>query len=189
LVCWLRNLQTFQGSALSTEIHYDVNPIAWLLGTWVGLGVVHFPGMEQSVQAAHELTVVTDGQPFLTHLSRIWEVDDKGNRIQQLTTETGIWRPLPDLQVELTIEAQEVTRAWVGEVKVTGLVDAKITRAHTIMNRVGLPIGEAHGVIAQDIRTYGLDNLGRLGWVHEVETAEVPLTSQASFLLMKAGQA
>ncbi|MCX6404207.1 MAG: hypothetical protein NTW81_01570, partial [Actinobacteria bacterium] len=58
LVCRLRNLQTIQGSTLSTEVHYDVNPISWLLGTWVGLGVVHFPGMEQSVQAAHELTVV-----------------------------------------------------------------------------------------------------------------------------------
>jgi len=188
LVRRIRNLQTFQGSALSTEIHYDVNPISWLLGTWVGLGVVHLPGMEQSVQAAHELTVVTDGQPFLTHLSRIWEVNDKGDRLQQLTTETGIWKPLPDIQVELTIEAQEMIRTWVGEVKVTSLVDAKITRAHTIMNRVDLPISEAHGVVAQDIRTYGLDTMGRLGWVHEVETAESPLRSQASFLLMKAGQ-
>lgn len=144
--------------------------------------------MEHSVQAAHELTVVTDGQPFLSYLSRMWEVDDKGNRTQQLATETGIWKPLPDLHVELTVESDQVSRVWVGEVKVTGLVDAKITRAHTIMNRVGLPIGEAHGVIAQDIRTYGLDPMGRLGWVHEVETAEVPLTSQASFLLTKAGQ-
>ena len=188
MVCRLRNLQTLQGSALSTEVHYDVNPIAWLLGTWVGLGVVHLPEMTGSVQAAHELTVVTDGQPFLAHLSRIWEVDDKGDRIQLLTTETGIWKPLPDLKVELTIETENLSRAWIGEVKVTSLVDAKITRAHTIMNRVGLPIGESHGVIAQDIRTYGLDTMGRLGWVHEVETAEVPLTSQASFLLMKAGQ-
>ena len=144
--------------------------------------------MAGSVQAAHELTVVTDGQPFLTHLSRIWEVDDKGNRIKQLATETGVWKPLPDLKVELTIESEQASRVWVGEVKVTGLVDAKITRAHTIMNRFGLPIGEAHGVVAQDIRTYGLDPMGRLGWGHEVETAEVPLTSQASFLLMKAGQ-
>jgi hypothetical protein len=56
------------------------------------------------------------------------------------------------------------------------------------MNRVGLPIGEPHDVLAQDIRTYGLDPMGRLGWVHEVETAESPLSSQASFLLMKAGQ-
>jgi hypothetical protein len=70
--------------------------------------------MDQSVQAAHELTVVTDGQPFLTHLSRIWEVDDKGERIKQLTTETGIWKPLPELQVELTIESQGISRVWVG---------------------------------------------------------------------------
>jgi len=163
-----------------------VNPISWLIGTWVGLGVVHFPGMEHSTQAAQELTIVSDGQPFLTHLSRMWEVDDKGNRVRQIATDTGIWRPLPQLQVELTIDSEDVARTWIGSVTVSGLVDAKITRAHTIMNRAELPVVQDHVVIAQDIRTYGLDPSGRLGWVHEIETAEVPLTSQASFLLMKA---
>ncbi|NBY15370.1 MAG: FABP family protein [Actinobacteria bacterium] len=172
---------------MTSEIHYDVNPIAWLLGTWVGLGVVHFPGMQGSVQAAHELTVVTDGQPFLTHLSRIWQVDEAGNRVQLLTTESGIWRPLPNLEVEFTLDPDGNARTWIGEVKVTGLVDATITRAHTIMNRTGLPTSDENGLVGQDIRTYGLDPSGRLGWVHEVETAQVPLTSQASFLLTKAG--
>lgn len=144
--------------------------------------------MEQSVQAAQELTVVTDGQPFLTHFSRIWEVDEQGNRVTQIATETGTWRPLPNLQTELTLENELGVITWIGEVKVTGLVDAKITRAHTIMNRTGLPVSDANQVIAQDIRTYGLDPNGRLGWVSEVETAEVPLRSQASFLLMKATQ-
>ena len=142
--------------------------------------------MENSVQAAQELTIVTDGQPFLTHFSRIWEVDDQGNRIKQIATESGQWLPLPDLQTSLNLESDGVTNSWVGEVKVTGLVDAKITRAHTIMNRSGLPAEQGQIQVTQDIRTYGLDPNGRLGWVHEVETAEVPLTSQASFLLMKA---
>jgi len=163
-----------------------VNPISWLIGTWVGLGVVHFPDMPHSIQAAQELTIISDGQPLLTHFSRMWEVDDNGNRIRQIATDTGVWRPLPQLQVELTIDTDDVNRTWVGGVTVSGLVDAKITRAHTIMNRTGLPTAEDHMVIAQDIRTYGLDPNGRLGWVHEVETAEVPLTSRASFLLMKA---
>lgn len=142
--------------------------------------------MENSVQAAQELTIVTDGQPFLTHFSRIWEVDDQGNRVRQIATESGQWLPLPDLQTALNLESEGVTNSWVGEVKVTGLVDAKITRAHTIMNRSGLPAEQGQIQVTQDIRTYGLDPNGRLGWVHEVETAEVPLTSQASFLLMKA---
>ena len=145
--------------------------------------------MKNSIQAAQELTIVTDGQPFLTHFSRIWEVDDQGNRVKQIATESGQWLPLPDLQTELKLESDGISNSWVGEVKVTGLVDAKITRAHTIMNRLELPASHDHGLITQDIRTYGLDPNGRLGWVHEVETSEVPLRSQASFLLMKASSA
>lgn len=147
--------------------------------------------MDASIQAAQEITITHTGEPFLNHRSRIWELDDAGNRVNHIGTEEGRWVPGKDLNVALTLNVDELPEAtWQGPVVVTGLVDATITRAHTILHQElsADVVSESNERILQDIRTYGLDPSGRLGWVHEIETTEVPLTSRASFLLTKAGQ-
>jgi len=147
--------------------------------------------MDASIQAAQEITITHTGEPFLIHRSRIWELDDAGNRVNHIAIEEGRWTPGQDLNVALTLSVDELPQeTWQGPVVVTGLVDATITRAHTILNKElsTSAVSESNGSVLQDIRTYGLDPSGRLGWVHEVETSEVPLTSRASFLLSKVGQ-
>jgi hypothetical protein len=48
--------------------------------------------MEES-RFEQELSITTDGRPFLRHDSRTWLVDDEGGRIRPSGTEVGFWRP------------------------------------------------------------------------------------------------
>lgn len=83
-------------------------PLAWLVGTWTGLGVVDFPTMDET-RFAQELEFTHDGRGFLEYRSRTWLLDDDNRRVRPLATESGYWRPTgpaehggTDLEVLLT---------------------------------------------------------------------------------------
>ena len=63
-------------------LHPDLNPLAWLVGTWRGKGHGEYPG-SQPFQFAQEVTFNHDGRPFLTYFSRSWIIDDN-NEIMQI---------------------------------------------------------------------------------------------------------
>lgn len=74
------------------DLHPDVLPLAWILGTWHGNGRTEHPsveahGFEQEVVLAH------DTRPFLHYFSRSWLTDDDGQRTGPGALETGFLRP------------------------------------------------------------------------------------------------
>lgn len=83
-------------------MHPDCAPLAWMLGSWAGAGVVGYPSIE-SRNFGQEIDVTHDGRPFLMWTSRAWILDAEGNKVRPAAVETGFWRPQPDGEVELLL--------------------------------------------------------------------------------------
>ena len=76
---------------IPAELHPDLVPVAWLLGTWHGNGKGEYPtveayGFEQEMVFAH------DGRSFLHYFSRTWVTDAEGQRVGPGDLETGFLR-------------------------------------------------------------------------------------------------
>ena len=78
---------------LDTSLHEDLAPLAWLVGSWAGVGLVGYPTIE-SQRFGQEILVSHDGRRFLRWESRTWALDDAGNQVRPLATELGFWRPV-----------------------------------------------------------------------------------------------
>lgn len=87
---------------LTTDLPAELVPVAWLNGTWAGAGVGGYPGTPE-FRFGQEITFSHDGRPFLAYWSRTWLLDDDGNPLRPLATESGYWRPQPDQQIEVVI--------------------------------------------------------------------------------------
>ena len=78
---------------LDTSLHEDLAPLAWLVGSWAGAGLVGYPTIE-SQRFGQEIVVSHDGRRFLRWESRTWLLDEDGNQVRPLATELGFWRPV-----------------------------------------------------------------------------------------------
>jgi hypothetical protein len=78
---------------LSTDLPAPLVPLAWLVGSWAGAGVVGYPTVPQESRFGQEVEFETDGRPFLRYNSRTWLLDDAGEKVRPLGTEAGFWRP------------------------------------------------------------------------------------------------
>ena len=87
---------------LDPTIHPDVAPLAWLVGRWEGAGVIGYPGMA-TANFGQELVVSHDERPFLEWHSRMWKLDEQGNKTDAIDTEFGYWRPLENNEVEFMV--------------------------------------------------------------------------------------
>lgn len=79
---------------LSTDLPTPLAPLAWLIGRWEGAGVIGYPTIPEA-QFGQEIEFSHDGRPFLSYTSRMWKLDDEGNQVEPLATESGYWRPVP----------------------------------------------------------------------------------------------
>jgi len=99
---------------IPTDLHTDLMPLAWLLGTWHGNGRGEYPttepfSFEQDVAFAH------DGRAFLHYFSRTWLTDDDGERMGPGPLETGFLRIDAHQQVELVLAQPDgYAEVWYG---------------------------------------------------------------------------
>jgi hypothetical protein len=78
---------------LSTDLPERLVPLAWLVGSWAGAGVVGYPTLQEESQFGQEIEFSHDGRPFLSYTSRAWLLDADGEKVRPLAAESGFWRP------------------------------------------------------------------------------------------------
>ena len=81
------------------NIHPNVAPFAWLLGTWEGGGDGDYPTIEK-FRFGQELIFQQDGRPFMHYMARSWLLDADDNKVRDAAQETGFLRCLDDGSVE-----------------------------------------------------------------------------------------
>lgn len=99
------------------DLHQDLMPVVWLLGTWHGSGKGEYPTIEP-FSYEQEVIFAHDGRPFLHYFSRTWITDDDGERVRPGALETGFLRPAGDKKVELVLaHPTGYAEVWYGEVE------------------------------------------------------------------------
>lgn len=124
-----------------------------------------------------EVTFAHDGRDFIEYVSHTWQLDDEGNKVRPLETESGYWRIDSDRQVEVVmVRDQGVAEVWYGE-----LADGKpqIDLATDAIART-----PSAGPYTAGKRLYGYVN-GDLMWVGERATPETSLAPYMSAHLKK----
>ena len=70
------------------NLHPDLMPLAWLIGTWRGKGRGEYPNIP-GFQFAQEVSFNQDGQNYLNYYSRTWVIDDDNEIIKPYDSEVG----------------------------------------------------------------------------------------------------
>jgi hypothetical protein len=168
-----------QGDALPSSLPEPILPMSWLLGVWRGRGVGGYPGHD-SFEFLQEAVFTTDGRPFLHYNSRTTRLLPDGQQGELLAAETGYLRPAPDKAVEMVLaHPTGYAEIWIGNITVTGLVDAKITGARMDLRTAGLLRTETAKDYTGGTRMYGLVG-GKLMWVMDMKAMGQPLASHVS---------
>lgn len=154
---------------IPSDIHELCVPLAFLLGTWEGEGVVEYPTIQRKL-FAQRVEFAQVGKPFLSYTSRTWELDQDGNRLKPLAMETGFWRPQPDKTVEVLLtHPTGFLEALLGEIRGPRI---EIATTGVIKTETAKDYRRGH-------RLYGLVD-GRLMWVYEMEAMGEPLQPHVS---------
>jgi len=174
---------------IPSDLHRDVVPLAFLLGTWEGAGVfAPLPGQtgpaEEKCNFGQEIVFRHDGRPFLEFRSRTWVLSPEGEKVRPLENESGFWRITANAdgvsgarEIEFSSVRDDGTvEIWYGE-----LADGKpqIDLATDAVARI-----EGAPAYTGGKRLYGLVN-DQLMWVGEKAAPEVPLQPYMSAQLRK----
>lgn len=165
---------------LDPTLDASLHPLAWLAGTWAGVGVVDHPTVPQA-RFAQEVEFTHDRRDFLEYTSRQWLLGDDGERVRPLAVEKGFWRTAgPVAEGKGTeLEVVLVHPAGYVEVYVGQVTGPRIQLATDLVARTAT----AHEHTAS-ARMYGLVE-GDLLWALDVAAGGHPLSSHSSARLTR----
>ena len=96
------------------NLHPDLMPLAWLVGSWRGKGRGEYPNVP-GFQFAQEVSFNHDGRPFLNYFSRSWIIDDNNEIIRPAASEVGFWRVKENNVLEVILAHNTgIAEGWVG---------------------------------------------------------------------------
>ena len=99
------------------NLHPDLMPLAWLVGTWRGKGRGEYPNVP-GFQYAQEVSFNHDGRPFLNYFSRSWIIDENDEIIRPAASEVGFWRIKENNILEVILAHNTgIAEGWVGLVQ------------------------------------------------------------------------
>ena len=99
------------------NLHPDLMPLAWLVGTWRGKGRGEYPNVP-GFQFAQEVSFNHDGRAFLNYFSRSWIIDDNDEIIRPAASEVGFWRIKEKNVLEVLLAHNTgIAEGWVGLVQ------------------------------------------------------------------------
>jgi hypothetical protein len=99
------------------NLHPDLMPLAWLVGTWRGKGRGEYPNVP-SFQFAQEVSFNHDGRAFLNYFSRSWIIDENDEIIRPAASEVGFWRIKEKNVLEVLLAHNTgIAEGWVGLVQ------------------------------------------------------------------------
>lgn len=103
---------------LPADLAPELVPLAFLLGRWEGAGVGGYPTIEEFRFGQEVEFGYTPGKTFLSYTSRSWLLDDAGERVRPLATETGFWRHPGDGALEVLLaHPTGYSEIWLGTVE------------------------------------------------------------------------
>ena len=99
------------------NLHPDLMPLAWLVGSWRGKGRGEYPNVP-AFEFAQEVSFNHDGRPFLNYFSRSWIIDENNEIIRPAASEVGFWRVKENNVLEVILAHNTgIAEGWVGIVK------------------------------------------------------------------------
>jgi len=99
------------------NLHPDLMPLAWLVGTWRGKGRGEYPNVE-GFQFAQEVSFNHDGRAFLNYFSRSWIIDKNDEIVRPAASEVGFWRIKEKNVLEVLLAHNTgIAEGWVGLVQ------------------------------------------------------------------------
>jgi len=176
----------------------EVFPLAWLVGTWQGSGLLAYPGIEERA-FGQELTVGSDGGPYLSWHST-WrlvlpfddvaavatggELDRAPARGPVWATESGWWRVPPTRPADLPdgkhpVELLVADPSGHVAIYVGTVGDGRVDLVSDVVART-----QTGAEVAAGTRLYGLVG-GELMWAHDLAAFGHPLQSYASATLTR----
>jgi hypothetical protein len=155
----------------SSDVHADLESLAFLLGAWKGEGEGDWPN-SGSFRYGEEMTFEHVGEPFLLYAQRSWDPDD-GSPIH---FERGFFRPAGPARVEVVL-AHPLGVVEVADGTVSGNVIAVASTAVTNTAR-GTPVRELRRRIEVDGDA--------LRYELSMATADVPLAYHVKGELVRA---
>jgi hypothetical protein len=142
--------------------------------------------MDADARFGQEVTFGHDRRPFLAYSSKTWLLDDDGNRVRPLATETGYWRPVegpPGVPGGITLEVLLAHPTGFVEVYYGTVDGPRITLETDAVVRT-----RSAKEYSAATRMYGLVE-GDLLWVMDMAAGGVRLTSHASARLKRVPDA
>ena len=99
------------------NLHPDLMPLAWLIGTWRGKGRGEYPNIS-GFQFAQEVSFNHDGRAFLNYFSRSWIINENDEIVRPAASEVGFWRVKENNVLEVLLAHNTgIAEGWVGVVK------------------------------------------------------------------------
>jgi len=96
------------------NLHPDLMPLAWLVGSWRGKGRGEYPNVP-GFQFAQEVSFNHDGRAFLNYFSRSWIIDENNEIIRPAASEVGFWRVKENNVLEVILAHNTgIAEGWVG---------------------------------------------------------------------------
>lgn len=167
------------------ELPTEILHLSWLIGRWVGVGTGQYPTIED-FRFGQEVSFSCDGRPFLSYWSQSWLLDDDGNRVRPLATETGFWRARPNNQVEVMLSHPTgFAEVYYGSIEVTGIENVTITGARTELRTDAVLATDSAKPYSAGHRMYGLVN-GKLYWTFDMAAMEQPMQNHLAASLSPA---